>query len=67
MNGWHRDNSSWDHFFDRGFHREDGPAVIWHDGDRWWMQNNSGHRLCGPAMIRNKTVDAYFVWGVEID
>lgn len=34
-----------------GFHREDGPAIITNDGDRFWF-NKSGklHREDGPAV-----------------
>ncbi len=32
-------------------HREDGPAVIWEDGDQWWSLNDNLHRTDGPAVI----------------
>ena len=31
------------------FHREDGPAVEWADGDKHWYINNELHREDGPA------------------
>ena len=30
-------------------HREDGPAMEYFDGDKFWFQNNKLHRLDGPA------------------
>ena len=34
-----------------GFHREDGPAIIWSDGTKEWYFNDKRHRVDGPAMI----------------
>ena len=31
-------------------HREDGPAVIWRDGTKFWYMNGKLHRLDGPAV-----------------
>jgi len=33
-------------------HREDGPAVEWHDGTKHWYINNKLHREDGPAVER---------------
>lgn len=33
-------------------HREDGPALIWADGDKIWYFNNRIHRDNGPAVER---------------
>jgi len=30
-------------------HREDGPAIEWHNGDRYWYINGKLHREDGPA------------------
>jgi hypothetical protein len=30
-------------------HREDGPAVIWPNGDKYWYKNGQLHREDGPA------------------
>ncbi len=36
---------------DKGrYHREDGPAIEWTDGDREWWLNGKRHRLDGPAV-----------------
>ena len=32
------------------YHREDGPAVIYADGDQLWYINNKFHREDGPAV-----------------
>lgn len=32
------------------YHREDGPAIIWHDGDKSWIINGEYHREDGPAL-----------------
>jgi hypothetical protein len=32
-------------------HRDDGPAVIYADGDKEWYQYGKRHRLDGPAAI----------------
>lgn len=33
-------------------HREDGPAIIWANGDKHWYKNGKCHRKDGPAIIR---------------
>jgi hypothetical protein len=33
------------------FHRLDGPACEWVDGDKEWYVNGKRHRLDGPATI----------------
>jgi len=30
-------------------HREDGPAIEWNDGSKWWYLNGKLHREDGPA------------------
>ena len=32
------------------YHREDGPAVEWSDGDKSWYINGERHREDGPAI-----------------
>ena len=32
-------------------HCEDGPAIIYSDGTRYWCQNNELHRIDGPAVV----------------
>ena len=31
-------------------HRTHGPAVIWADGEKWWIQHGQKHRTHGPAI-----------------
>lgn len=33
------------------FHREDGPAVAYTNGDQTWYHHNQIHRLDGPAVV----------------
>ena len=33
------------------FHRKDGPAVVYTNGEQLWYQNNKPHREDGPAVI----------------
>jgi len=32
------------------FHREDGPAIEWSNGDKEWFKNGKRHREDGPAV-----------------
>lgn len=32
-------------------HRDDGPAVIHKNGEKYWYNNGNLHRECGPAVI----------------
>lgn len=32
------------------FHREDGPAIEWRNGNKHWLLNDSLHRTDGPAI-----------------
>jgi hypothetical protein len=32
------------------YNREDGPAIEWASGDKYWYQKGELHRLDGPAM-----------------
>jgi len=32
------------------YHREDGPAIIYSNGDKDWYKNGKRHRLDGPAV-----------------
>ena len=33
-------------------HRDDGPAIIWEDGEMHWYHHGKIHRIDGPAIIR---------------
>ena len=43
-------NKRW-HNSKEELHREDGPAVIWSDGTKWWYRNGKIHCVDGPAVI----------------
>lgn len=51
-------------------HREDGPAIIYDDGDETWWLNGERHRLDGPANmmteIGKETKYEYWYKGIEI-
>lgn len=37
------------HTINGKWHREDGPAIENHEGDKYWFKNGKLHRLDGPA------------------
>ena len=41
------------------FHRIDGPAAVWDNGDNYWYQNGKLHRSDGPAI---EYVDGHKEW-----
>lgn len=47
------------HDKDQRIHREDGPAVIYVDGNKVWYQHGKRHRVDGPAI---EFVNGYKVW-----
>ena len=50
------------YYFDRKMtirHREDGPAIEWHDGSKMWYLNGKRHREDGPAV---EYADGTKVW-----
>lgn len=55
------DNSGTKEYRENGhYHREDGPAVIFKNGDKIWMFNGKPHRIDGPAIIYD--IDGYRCW-----
>ena len=30
-------------------HRKDGPAVVWSDGEQWWLRHGDFHFARGPS------------------
>ena len=52
-NGIYIDNygTKW-HYLNEKFHREDGPAVEWSNGNKSWYINGELHREDGPAIER---------------
>lgn len=60
--------------YNNHYHRLDGPAVEYNDGDSEWFKENKLHRIGGPALdyysldifdwyINNKQVRIYYIYG----
>ena len=46
------------------FHRENGPAVEWVDGDKRWYLNGKCHREDGPAIECSDGYKSWYLNGV---
>ena len=46
------------------FHREDGPAVIASNGNKWYI-NNELHRIDGPAEEFSSGYKSYYIMDKE--
>jgi hypothetical protein len=42
-------------------HREDGPAIIYADGEQCWYLNGLRHREDGPAVIRADGTQSWYI------
>ncbi len=49
------------------YHREDGPAIEWNDGDREWRVKGYLHRTDGPAVEFKQGFISFFINGKPID
>ena len=47
------------------YHRTDGPAIEWNDGDKVWFINGKFHREDGPAVERNNGRKFWYLNGKE--
>ena len=52
------------------FHREDGPAIEWPNGDKSWYLNDKLHRVGGPAIeyadgSKGWFVNGEFIFGIN--
>jgi len=47
-------------------HREDGPAMEWPDGSKFWYQNGEQHREDGPAVEFANGGNFWFINGYKI-
>ena len=47
-------------------HREDGPAVVYADGDKSWYFNGKRHRMDGPAIEWNNNSKIWYINDVLI-
>ena len=45
-------------------HREDGPAIEYADGEKWWFKNAKLHRENGPAIERVSCNNSYYYNGI---
>jgi hypothetical protein len=45
------------------YHREDGPAIIAEDGDKWWYNKGLPHREDGPAIECSNGAKWWYVYG----
>lgn len=59
-NGIIRGSSYTAHYRDGVFHREDGPAIEYDNGDRHWYLNGKRHREDGPALESITDVKEWF-------
>ena len=48
------------------YHREDGPAVIWGNGNKTWYINGRLHREDGPAIVYGSGGKYWYVNGKNI-
>lgn len=60
MTCWHKDAKY------KILHRENGPAVEYTTGDKFWYQNGQMHRTDGPAVIRANGNKFWFINGEEL-
>jgi len=47
------------------YHREDGPAIEYHNGDKNWYLNGEKHREDGPAMEWSNGDKKWFISGIQ--
>ena len=47
-------------------HREDGPALEYHDGTNYWYINGLLHRLDGPAIIESTGSKYWYINGKNV-
>ncbi|MFZ9907787.1 MAG: hypothetical protein ACO3FJ_08865 [Ilumatobacteraceae bacterium] len=47
------------------YHRTDGPAIEWNNGDKWWFINGELHREDGPAIECSDGSKEWYLNGIE--
>jgi hypothetical protein len=47
-------------------HREDGPAMEYVDGSKFWYQNDKLHREDGPAVVNVNGIKRWYINGKYI-
>jgi len=60
------DNDKTEWYLNDERHREDGPAVIWKNGDKKWYLNNKLHRIDGPAIEWWNGTKSWYLNGEEV-
>ena len=54
-------------FFKNGlWHRDNGPAVEYKNGDKYWCKEGEYHRVDGPAIELNNGIKYWFYEGKSI-
>ena len=51
--------------FNGHYHREDGPAAEWANGDRIWWRHDKIHRTDGPAVELANGYKSWYINGEE--
>lgn len=51
-------------FWDGKYHREDGPAIIWHNGYKAWYIKGKRHRADGPAVEWKNGTKEWYLYGI---
>jgi hypothetical protein len=55
-----------EYFNEKGLlHREDGPALEYNNGDKWWYINGECHREDGPAVEYSNGTKEWYLNGIE--
>ena len=49
------------------YHREDGPAAEYPNGDKYWYLNGKRHREDGPAIEYTNRYKAWYLNDIKID
>ena len=50
---------------DGKWHREDGPAIEYADGDKWWLKHGDWHREDGPAIDCTNGYKFYYLEDIQ--
>ena len=66
-NGRYEEDERVVYYKDDVYHREDGPAVVFSTGTKFWFWNGKYHRLDGPAMEGESGYQAWYVDDQKID
>ena len=60
------DNSDEHWYLNNKCHREDGPAILCHDGYKAWYLNGKLHRKDGPAIIYTSGTKFWYLNGKSV-